>query len=70
MGTIDRVKANLFEWFDERLGISDWLEFFKKKTVPVSGEFLWYYFGGVSLFLFIIQVLSGIINKNNDTPPK
>ena len=61
MGTIDRVKANLFEWFDERLGISDWLEFFKKKTVPVSGEFLWYYFGGVSLFLFIIQVLSGIL---------
>ncbi len=61
MGAIDKIKTGLFEWFDERLGISDWIEFFKKKTVPVSGEFLWYYFGGVSLFLFIIQVLSGIL---------
>ena len=61
MADSDRTKNGLFDWFDERYGISQWIEFFKKKTVPVSGEFLWYYFGGVSLFLFIIQVLSGIL---------
>ena len=61
MANSDSAKQGLFDWFDERYGISEWLEFFKKKTVPVSGEFLWYYFGGVSLFLFIIQVLSGIL---------
>ena len=61
MGRIETIKMKFYEWADTRYGISDWLKFFKKKTVPVSGEFLWYYFGVVSLFLFIIQVLSGIL---------
>jgi cytochrome b6 len=32
-----------------------------KKYVPVHRNSIWYYFGGVSLFLFIIQVLTGIL---------
>jgi cytochrome b6 len=32
-----------------------------KKYVPVHPHSVWYYFGGVSLFLFIIQVVTGIL---------
>jgi cytochrome b6 len=32
-----------------------------KKYVPVHRHSIWYYFGGVSLFLFIIQVVTGIL---------
>lgn len=33
----------------------------KKKDVPVHRHSVWYYFGGVSLFLFLIQVVTGIL---------
>jgi cytochrome b6 len=36
-------------------------EFLRHKTVPVHRHTLWYYFGGITLFLFIIQVLTGIL---------
>ena len=32
-----------------------------KKYVPVHRHSVWYYFGGVTLFLFIIQVVTGIL---------
>ncbi len=32
-----------------------------KKYVPVHRHSIWYYFGGVTLFLFIIQVVTGIL---------
>jgi len=31
------------------------------KTVPLHSATAWYYFGGVTLFLFVIQVLTGIL---------
>ena len=51
----------IYAWLDERLGLSDINAFLKKKSVPVHRHSLWYYFGGVSLFLFIIQVVTGIL---------
>ena len=48
-------------WFDERLGIGDVLAFLRHKTVPLGGHTVWYYFGGVSLFLFGIQVATGLL---------
>jgi len=50
-----------FAWLDERFQLAGLIEFAKKKSVPVYRGSLWYYFGGVSLFLFIIQVLTGIL---------
>ena len=32
-----------------------------KKKVPIHHHTVWYYMGGVSLFLFIVQVISGIL---------
>ena len=52
---------NLYGWIDERLELEDLVNFMGKKYVPIHRHSLWYYFGGVSLFLFIIQVVTGIL---------
>lgn len=51
----------LYQWFDDRFQIADLIAFGKHKQVPVHSHSLWYYFGGVSLFLFIIQVITGAL---------
>ncbi|MFO0938270.1 MAG: cytochrome bc complex cytochrome b subunit [Gemmataceae bacterium] len=51
----------LYEWADSRLGLSDLQAFAAKKTVPQHRHAFWYYWGGISLFLFIIQVLTGVL---------
>jgi len=48
-------------WLDERLGLSALREFAAHKTVPLHSATAWYYFGGVTLFLFTIQVLTGVL---------
>lgn len=48
-------------YLDDRFKFSDILEFAKKKKVPQHKHSIWYYFGGICLFLFIIQVITGIL---------
>lgn len=48
-------------WLDERLQLRDLVDFLGKKYVPVHRHSVWYYFGGVSLFLFLVQVVTGIL---------
>lgn len=55
------IWKRLFRWVDERVDLRDLVEFMGKKYVPVHRHSIWYYFGGVSLFLFIIQVVTGIL---------
>lgn len=52
---------NLYHWFGDRVQLQELVEFLGKKYVPVHRHSIWYYFGGVSLFLFIIQVVTGIL---------
>lgn len=54
-------RADLLSWFDERLGLKALREFAAHKTVPVHSATAWYYFGGITLFLFVIQVLTGVL---------
>ena len=53
--------GKLWNWLDERIGLSDIEYFAKKKEVPGHGHTFWYYFGGMTLFLFMIQVSTGIL---------
>ncbi len=55
------VYRRVLSWLDERFGAGSVEEFLRHKTVPVHRHTLWYYFGGMTLFLFIIQVLTGIL---------
>jgi cytochrome b6 len=56
------VKLNsVKEWADERLAISSIAKVVQKKEVPVHRHSIWYYFGGMTLFLFTVQVITGIL---------
>lgn len=48
-------------WLDERLSISTLAHAVQKKEVPLHRQTIWYYFGGMTLFLFTVQVLTGIL---------
>jgi cytochrome b6 len=49
------------DWLDERLSISAVSAMAQKKEVPVHRHSIWYYFGGMTLFLFVVQVVTGIL---------
>jgi quinol-cytochrome oxidoreductase complex cytochrome b subunit len=51
----------IYRWVDERVELEGLVHYMGKKYVPVHRHSVWYYFGGVSLFLFIIQVVTGIL---------
>ena len=51
----------MYDWVDSRVQLGDLVNFMSKKYVPVHSRSIWYYFGGVSLFFFIIQVVTGIL---------
>jgi cytochrome b6 len=51
----------IYNWVDERVELEGLVKYMGKKYVPIHPHSVWYYFGGVSLFLFIIQVVTGIL---------
>lgn len=53
--------APIKTWLEERLDLGSIREFLAHKRVPVHSGTIWYYFGGITLFLFIIQVLTGVL---------
>ncbi|MEE9271022.1 MAG: cytochrome bc complex cytochrome b subunit [Candidatus Krumholzibacteria bacterium] len=56
-----RKRQRIFGWLDERFHISPLIEFMRHKKVPVHRHTVWYYMGGVALFLFVVQVATGIL---------
>jgi cytochrome b6 len=48
-------------WLNERLGLDPVREFLAHKTVPKHSSTVWYYFGGITLFLFGVQVATGML---------
>jgi cytochrome b6 len=56
-----RPHGRLWRWFDARIGLSEWEKLARKKEVPLHRHSVWYYFGGMSLFLFAVQVITGIL---------
>lgn len=53
--------TKIYSWVDERVQLEDLVQFMGKKYVPVHRHSVWYYFGGITLFLFLIQVVTGIL---------
>src|SRR5438034_4489443 len=49
------------EWLEERLGWRAVQKAVEHKEVPRHRHTIWYYFGGMTLFLFIVQVATGIL---------
>src|SRR5688572_26028608 len=53
--------GKLWLWLDERIGLGEMAKLVKEKQVPLHRHSFWYYFGGMTLFLFVVQVLTGIL---------
>jgi cytochrome b6 len=51
----------IIDWVDRRLDLSGLRHFVQEKGVPIHAQKIWYYLGGMTLFLFAIQVASGIL---------
>jgi len=51
----------LKNWFSERYNFDEIRDLAKKKFVPNHKYEVWYYTGGITLFLFIIQFITGIV---------
>lgn len=59
--TATESKAKPAGWWQQRLDLSALRALMEHKTVPVHSATRWYYFGGMTLFLFAIQVITGIL---------
>lgn len=53
--------ANIAAYLVDRLGLHEAIEFARHKTVPLHRHTVWYYMGGIALFCFVIQVVTGIL---------
>lgn len=59
--TATALKTRTTGWLEDRLGVSTIRELMDHKVVPVHSATRWYYFGGISVFLISIQVITGIL---------
>lgn len=48
-------------WLDERFHVGELLDYMSSKSVPRHGHTMFYYLGGLTLFFFIVQVITGIL---------
>ena len=48
-------------WLDERLDLTGIKHFVEEKGVPVHTQEIWYYLGGMTLFLLGVQIFTGIL---------
>jgi cytochrome b6 len=53
--------SRLIAWLDDRIGFTALWPLMKKKEVPIHKHSFWYYIGGMALFLFILQICTGIL---------
>src|SRR3954467_14159357 len=53
--------ARAGKWLDDRLGLSTLIELGSHKTVPVHRYSVFYYLGGMTLFFFLVQVITGVL---------
>ncbi len=54
----DRIR----QWLDSRYQITPLIEFLRHKEVPLgSHSMVWYYLGGMTMFFFVVQVLTGAL---------
>jgi cytochrome b6 len=55
------MSGRLNSWFEQRLPLQAMVAMLRHKRVPQHRYSLWYYFGGMTLFLFVIQVGTGAL---------
>ncbi|HSM07202.1 MAG TPA: cytochrome bc complex cytochrome b subunit [Longimicrobiales bacterium] len=61
MAALSAALGRAARWLDDRIGLSALVPLARKKTVPVHRHTFWYYMGGMLVFLFLLQVATGIL---------
>ncbi|UCC81769.1 MAG: cytochrome bc complex cytochrome b subunit [Gemmatimonadota bacterium] len=61
MGNLKQRFSGVWAWLDERLDLAAVRKIAEKKEVPVHRHTIWYYLGGMTLFLYLIQIATGIL---------
>ncbi|HWR82257.1 MAG TPA: cytochrome bc complex cytochrome b subunit [Candidatus Deferrimicrobium sp.] len=54
-------KKAAYHWIDERFKVAALVDYMEHKSVPLHEHWVLYYLGGIALFLFVVQVLTGIL---------
>jgi len=53
--------VTVLDWLDERVDLRGVRHFVAEKGVPLHAQKAWYYLGGMTLFLFGVQIFTGIL---------
>ena len=61
MPRLRAVLTTAWRWVDDRVGLSELMPLARKKQVPVHRHTVWYYMGGMLVFLFFLQVGTGVL---------
>lgn len=51
----------IWTWLDQRIGFAPAIALARKKEVPIHKHSIWYYMGGMTLFLFMVQIGTGVL---------
>lgn len=55
------LSARVISWLDERIYLGTFQKFLRNKMVPNHRYTFWYLFGGLTLFFFIVQIVTGVL---------
>lgn len=61
MSKLEKAWDAVYRWVDERLDITPLIEQARHKVVPQHRHSFWYFWGGIALFLFLVQAVTGIM---------
>lgn len=53
--------GRIIDFFDDRMDLTSIRNWIQHKRVPQHKHSLWYYFGGLALFLLTVQIITGIL---------
>ena len=56
-----RAGRSLSTWVFERLPLDGLRELTRTKTVPIHGQSVFYFLGGMTLFFFLVQLVTGVL---------
>jgi cytochrome b6 len=57
----DVIRKRVNTWLEERIYLASFQRFLQNKLVPNHRYTVWYLFGGLTLFFFIIQIVTGVL---------
>ena len=58
---IRSVIHDVLQWADDRIGFKWIIPLGRKKRIPIHKHSIWYYLGGMLVFLFLLQVATGVL---------